>query len=81
MKRRVPGGFLQLSEKNRDMEISVDFETRKTVRPESLGPNRQSWARCGQAKKAQHVQDGGRSLESGFGRLFCTSAQPPDKKA
>ena len=31
--------FLQLSEKNRDMEILVDFETCETVRLESLVPN------------------------------------------
>ena len=47
--------FLQLSEKNRDMEILVDFETRKTVRLESLVPNWWGWERYGQAKKAQHV--------------------------
>ena len=44
--------FLQLSEKNRDMEILVDFETRETVRLESLVPNWWGWERYEQAKKA-----------------------------
>ena len=44
--------FLQLSEKNRDMEILVDFETRETVRLESLVPNWWGWERYVQAKKA-----------------------------
>ena len=44
--------FLQLSEKNRDMEILVDFETRETVRLESLVPSWWGWERYEQAKKA-----------------------------
>ena len=44
--------FLQLSEKNRNMEILVDFETRETVRLESLVPNWWGWERYEQAKKA-----------------------------
>ena len=44
--------FLQLSEKNREMEILVDLETRETVRLEALMPNWWGWERCGQSKKA-----------------------------
>ena len=44
--------FLQLSEKNRDMEILVDFATRETVRLEALVPNWWGWERYEQAKKA-----------------------------
>ena len=44
--------FLQLSEKNRNMEILADFETRETVRLESLVPNWWGWERYEQAKKA-----------------------------
>ena len=44
--------FLQLSEKNREMEILVDLETRETVRLEALVPNWWGWERCGQSKKA-----------------------------
>ena len=44
--------FLQLSEKNRDMEILVDFETRETIRLEALVPNWWGWERYEQAKKA-----------------------------
>ena len=37
--------FMQLSEKNKDMEIMVDYETRKTVTLNELMPNWWGWIR------------------------------------
>lgn len=74
--------FLQLSEKNRNMEILVDFETRETVRLESLVPN--WWAGSATSRQRKHSMyaDGGRSFGSGLRPpLFCLKAQLPDKKA
>lgn len=44
--------FMQLSEKNRDMEILVDYETRQTVRLEALLPNWWGLDRYRAAEKA-----------------------------
>lgn len=44
--------FMQLSEKNRDMEILVDYETRQTVRLSELLPNWWGEARYREAEKA-----------------------------
>ena len=37
--RRVPGVFMQLNPRNRDMEILVDYESRETVRLGTLLPD------------------------------------------
>ena len=37
--------FLQLSDKNKDMEIMTDFETRKTIKLEELIPHWWGWKR------------------------------------
>ena len=37
--------FLQLSDKNKDMEILIDYETRKTITLEELMPNWWGWKR------------------------------------
>lgn len=42
--------FMQLSEKNRDMEILVDYESRETVRLGELLPNWWGEERCRQAR-------------------------------
>ena len=39
--------FLQLSSKNKDMEILVDYETRKTITLNELMPNWWGWKRYG----------------------------------
>ena len=39
--------FLQLSSKNKDMEIFVDYETRKTITLNELMPNWWGWKRYG----------------------------------
>lgn len=40
--------FLQLSDKNKDMEILTDFETRKTVKLIDIMPNWWGWKRYNQ---------------------------------
>ena len=37
--------FMQLSDKNKDMEILTDYETRKTIKLEDLIPNWWGWKR------------------------------------
>ena len=65
--------FLQLSERNRDMEILVDFETRETGGAGSA---------TSRQRKHSMYADGGRSFGSGLRPpLFCLKAQLPDKKA
>lgn len=42
--------FLQLSDKNKDMEILTDYETRKTVKLEDLMPGWWGWKRYNQGE-------------------------------
>lgn len=67
---RAGNSFLQLSEKNRNMEILVDFETRETVRLESLVPNWWGWSATSGKESIAWYADGGRALEAGFDRRF-----------